>query len=144
MTDHIKQIREALAAGPTPGEWSVPHLSRDDVACNCASVLCESYCGAICTIHADDGRSIQDGGGDNPKLPEAKANGMLIAACNPAAITELLARLDAAEADAARYNAITTYLLGPRTDLDDAIIACKSKKEIDAVLDAAIAQEVKV
>lgn len=60
----------------TPGPWWTPHLSNDATTCNCAYVLNEGYCGAIATIHVDNG----EGGNDSPPLEEAKANGRLIAA----------------------------------------------------------------
>jgi len=88
-------IEAALAAGPTEGEWSVPHYSRDDVKCDCTSVLSETCCGAIATIHFDDGRGVTEGGGYDPIPSEAKANGKLIAACCPANIRQLLSEHDA-------------------------------------------------
>lgn len=38
--------------------------------------------------------------------------------------------------DALRYRWLVAYLIGPRTDLDDAIVAAKTKDEHDAILDA--------
>ena len=38
--------------------------------------------------------------------------------------------------DALRYRWLVRYLIGPRTDLDDAIVAAKTKEEHDAILDA--------
>jgi hypothetical protein len=38
--------------------------------------------------------------------------------------------------DALRYRWLVQYLIGPRTDLDDAIVAAKTKGEHDAILDA--------
>lgn len=61
----------------TPGPWSVPHFAEDG-KCKCGYVLCESYMGAIATVHHSPTRSIEDG--DNPPLDEAKANAHLIAA----------------------------------------------------------------
>lgn len=58
----------------TPGPWHPPHFSCDDVACNCASVVCERYAGAIATIHIGNGRPVGDGGNDCPPLEEATAN----------------------------------------------------------------------
>ena len=98
----IKQIEDALKAGPTEGDWSVPHYSRDDVDCDCTSVLSESYCGAIATIHFNDGKPISEGGGDDPIPSEAKANGLLIAACNPAKMREVLAHIKVQDAEIAR------------------------------------------
>lgn len=64
----------------TPGPWSVPHMARDEVACNCAYVLAEPYMGSICTISISDGKTISDFGNDCPPLDEARANARLIAA----------------------------------------------------------------
>lgn len=64
----------------TPGPWSVPHMARDEVGCNCAYVLAEPYMGSICTISISDGKTIRDFGNDCPPLDEAKANARLIAA----------------------------------------------------------------
>lgn len=63
----------------TKGEWSVPHLCRDDIDCDCASILVEGYMGGIGEIWTDNGKQITDGGNDCPPLSEAKANGQLIA-----------------------------------------------------------------
>lgn len=38
--------------------------------------------------------------------------------------------------DAVLYRWLVQYLIGPRTDLDDAIVAAKTKDEYDAILDA--------
>lgn len=63
----------------TPGEWGVPHLSDDNVKCNCGYVLCETYCGSVATVnHSKEGADWMEG--DNPPLEEAKANGYLIGA----------------------------------------------------------------
>ena len=42
--------------------------------------------------------------------------------------------------DAARYRWLADYLIGNRTDLDDAILACASEKELSVVIDAARSQ----
>lgn len=55
---------------------------------------------------------------------------------NPAAILELLDRLEDAERDAARYVAICDYLVSDRTDLDDAFIDAVDKSGINEVLDS--------
>jgi hypothetical protein len=85
----------------TPGPWSVPHFALSDEhwqrqgeklkeaglslsdmrnRCDCKYVLCEHYMGAICTVHVDDGKSVEDGGSDDPVMGEAIANAYLIAA----------------------------------------------------------------
>ena len=64
----------------TSGPWSVPHMARDEVQCDCAYVLAEPYMGSICTISISDGKTIGEFGNDCPPLDEAKANARLIAA----------------------------------------------------------------
>lgn len=64
----------------TKGPWDGPHFARDDISCNCTSVVSEGYAGAIATIHFDNGKTIDDGGNGCPPLEEAKANARLIAA----------------------------------------------------------------
>lgn len=75
----IEELK-ALEAKATQGEWSIPHLSRSDVDCDCAYILAEGYCGSIAEISIDNGKPISDGGNDSPKLNEAQANGELITA----------------------------------------------------------------
>lgn len=63
----------------TPGPWSLPHFSDDNVECNCPWVLCDSYCGSIATIdYSKEGVGWMEG--DNPPISEAKLNGYLISA----------------------------------------------------------------
>lgn len=82
MTDDIiRRLREAIAAGPSPGEWRVSKYR--------------------------DGRNALIYDADDFELarvcyPNRDANAALIAACNPAAIRELLAERDAFKADAER------------------------------------------
>lgn len=107
MTDAEKQIREALAAGPTGGQWIV------DIRSGCAGVK---------SVANDDG--FPGMGEDYPsnliaytkrgavKISEPYAHWKLgrgteetmryIAACNPANIAALLAELDALRHDNAR------------------------------------------
>jgi len=95
MTDAEKEIREALAAGPTPGEWfAVNDGTRGEPFMN---VKAERISGrgpthevAICAT------------GDSPQSMET-ANARYIAACAPANMRELLAAHDALKADADRY-----------------------------------------
>ena len=63
----------------TPGPWSIPHMAKNDISCNCAYVLAEPYMGRICTISVSDGKSIAEFGNDSPPLEEAQANAHLIA-----------------------------------------------------------------
>lgn len=66
----------------TPGPWSVPHFAtaKDENDCDCTYVLTEGMFGAICSVHIDNGKNINDGGNDCPPADEAKANARLIAA----------------------------------------------------------------
>jgi len=75
FADTLKALREKA----TDGEWSIPHLSRVDITCNCPYILAEGYCGSIADISVDNGKKISEGGNDSPPLSEAKANGELIA-----------------------------------------------------------------
>lgn len=52
----------------TPGPWVVPHFARDEVECNCASVVCEGYAGAVATVHIGNGKPIGKGGNDSPLM----------------------------------------------------------------------------
>lgn len=60
----------------TKGNWSIPHICREDIKCDCAFVLSEMYCGSIATIDYSLTRDIKDG--DNPPIEEAKYNALLI------------------------------------------------------------------
>lgn len=74
----LQPLREASERA-TKGPWTVPHLSQDDVDCDCASVLAEGYFGEIASIGVHNGiQNVTDGSNDCPPLPEAKANGYLI------------------------------------------------------------------
>lgn len=81
MSAELK-IREALAAGPTPGPWSLHARSSMSVAGPGSTVV------AACGGHADNSRNPDE------LQAELQANALLITACNPAAIAELLAELD--------------------------------------------------
>lgn len=63
------------------GPWTVPHFATSH-GCKCGYVFDSSgnYMGAVATVHFNDGRSIEEGGGDDPPIEEAKANARLIAA----------------------------------------------------------------
>lgn len=145
----IDRIKEALDAGPTPGPWEVPHLSRDDVTCNCTGVLSGGYLGGICSISVNNGiPMVSEGGNDAPPLREAKANGLLIAACNPSASKELLAYVEGLERDAARYR----WLVCAEWNADshplvwEALNDCPNdagKSAMDTLIDAAIAKDQK-
>lgn len=92
MTDHITRLKEALEAGPTEGEWiaEIPdgRWARD------AYIRVHKW-GIVAHVGVDQSVPHWDG-------PQ-RANAAYIAAANPAAIRELLERLEQAEKDAARW-----------------------------------------
>ena len=88
----IERIREALAAGPTPGPWSV-----ETVPTSCG--ICHKV-GPFPGKRPDDPPRHACLYADypsqgNPADDELKANADFIAACHPAAIRELLVERDA-------------------------------------------------
>lgn len=141
----IERIREALAAGPTPGPWSV-----ETVPTSCGVYhkvgpfpgRRPGYPPRHACLYAD--YPIQG----NPADDELKANAAFIAACNPAAIRELLAEMDALKADAERYRWLREQpndTTAPRIDVVRWIPADESVNdgeglrldELDAAIDAA-------
>lgn len=125
MTTDIAAIREALDMGPTPGPWR-PRRDPDH------SVEWEAVIdigdGAL-VVAATFGGTGLEGNEEN-----AKANAVYIAACSPDRITRLLAALETAQADAARYqyvrdesNPYGLYVVGQALDADaDRAIAADS------------------
>lgn len=96
-SDNIAAISKALE-GVTPGPWYPGHLGTDST-CQCRSIVDDGgYTGAIATVHVDNGLAVGDGGNDAPPAEEAAANMRYIAACNPVAISALLAEARKAEA----------------------------------------------
>ncbi len=95
----------------TPGPWYAPHFVDDTTTCNCRSVVCEFYAGAICTIHFDNGKAISDGGNDAPPLEEAKANAQAISAL-PDLIEALLDLVRCCEAHPAFTKPTNTMTVG--------------------------------
>jgi hypothetical protein len=82
----LAQVREALAAGPTPGEWACYDDSSDGKT-NRIEIV------AIGKTVARIYRSVQE-----QDLPNAR----LIAACSPANMTAILAHVEAQEAEIER------------------------------------------
>lgn len=90
MTDHTNELRR-LAQAATPGPWMLRTAPTSSGLCHIVSAA--DWRGAF--IYGDN---IRKGVDDAlPKAQELAANARLIAAANPAAITELLDRLEAAE-----------------------------------------------
>lgn len=99
MTDAqqaLAQVREALAAGPTPGPWSVETVPTS--------------CGVCHKVGPFPGKRPDDPprhaclyadypSAGNPADDELMANANFIAACHPEAIRELLAAHDALKAE---------------------------------------------
>lgn len=92
----IERIRDALAAGPTPGEWACYDDSNDGKTSRIEIV-------AIGKTVARIYRSVQE-----QDLPNAR----LIAACSPANMAAILAHVEAQAAEIKRLRklAMTTHL----------------------------------
>jgi hypothetical protein len=89
MTPAETAIRTALEAGPTPGPWSAWHNNWE-----VSTIYAPTGPVASCLIDSEADESTQD------KFELMKeANAKLIAACNPAALAELLAELDRLRAE---------------------------------------------
>lgn len=139
---------QRLCDGATGGEWVSGCFIDDSTKCNCQSVTCEAYAGAICTIHVDNGKRIDDGGNDCPPLEEAKANSRFIAASRtafPALIAkcrELQAENERQQAALAEYATKNTHLMNDvvqmgmaRDDYYDQLAAAQERiKELEDAL----------
>lgn len=90
--EHIRALREALAAGPTPGPWK-PHFEE-------AYFVTGPDLGRVAMMMNLKGAH---GLGGRRSGGESAANCRLIAAAHPAAILAVLAALDEARRDAERY-----------------------------------------
>lgn len=94
MTDAqsaLAQVREVLAAGPTPGPWSVETVPTSCGVCHKVGPFPGRRPGdppRHACLYADYPSQ------GNPADDELKANAAFIAACNPAAIAALLAEID--------------------------------------------------
>ena len=104
-TQEIARIRAALAAGPTPGPWV---SSPSDLWSTPSGKFCQWGRYLISAgskdVQVDDYYRIAAVSNINDK-PENKANADLIEACNPAAMTALLAHIDAQAAEIERLRA---------------------------------------
>ncbi|PZU22452.1 MAG: hypothetical protein DI589_11190 [Shinella sp.] len=97
--EHIAAIREALEAGPTPGEWTVWEervSNKADAAAELVyQVECtEDFAGAVYLLNAGGKCPAETGCG-----PTSKVNASYIASCNPVAMTAVLAELDRLKAE---------------------------------------------
>lgn len=86
MDDDTKALRDALEAGPTPGEWTTEDANSNHVA-----VLVDRVFTYICEV-APSRFSMRKYSGQ-----QDEADATYIAAANPARIARILARLEAAE-----------------------------------------------
>jgi len=92
----IERIRAALAAGPTPGPWSVETVPTSCGVCHKVGPFPGRRPGdppRHACLYADYPSQ------GNPADDELEANAAFIAACNPAAIRALLAEHDALKAE---------------------------------------------
>lgn len=83
MTDAEKQIREALAAGPTPGPW----------------VTMPANAGVHCVARINAWEAVPP---SDCELSHDSIDASFIAACSPANMTAILAHVDAQEAEIER------------------------------------------
>lgn len=98
----IERIRAALAAGPTPGPWSVETVPTSCGVCHKVGPFPGRRPGdppRHACLYADYPSQ------GNPADDELEANAAFIAACNPAAIHDLLAHIDAQAAEIERLRA---------------------------------------
>lgn len=136
------KIREALAAGPTPGEWI------SDSECGLYAMNVTSADGALhisTVLTGRPARSSERAINEIEPTRHGEGNRLLITACNPAAMTELLAEFDRARANSERYLwlrktwcfSILERLFGiessrhPGAELDSYIDAARTPKEPD-------------
>lgn len=94
----VRAIEQALADGPTEGEWANESLYRareSEHGSRCISFI---TVGKINIADVCDSEGISD--------MEARANAALITACHPAALRLILAALEGARRDAERYATI--------------------------------------
>lgn len=97
MTDKYADLRDALAAGPTPGPWDYgadPCLNNEAALAICKQNIdahTKPSSGYFFVVYVGDGRRTALVGHG----PDGEANARLIAAANPETIRALLAERDA-------------------------------------------------
>ena len=99
MTDAqaaLAQVREAIAAGPTPGEWSLKTVPTSDGSCHkigpfpsASRVHSETH---ACVYAIGIRLGIDD---STPIARELLANARLMVACSPANVAAILAHIEA-------------------------------------------------
>ncbi|MCZ4331049.1 hypothetical protein [Castellaniella denitrificans] len=96
MTENYKQLRDALAAGPTPGPWDYgadPCPNNEAALAICKQNIdahTKPSSGYFFVVYVGDGRRTALVGHG----PDGEANARLIAACHPETIRVLLADYD--------------------------------------------------
>lgn len=98
----LAQVREALAAGPTPGPWSIIDDHRGDTWVTCEDRINEGFV-EICMVER---------GFDEPFESEQITNANFIAACSPANIAAILAHIEAQAAENERLRKFVGRVLG--------------------------------
>ena len=151
MTDNEKAIRHALESGPTPGPWinakplyGSKQLDDDEL---------QEWYASDSTIYQianpdDDGKIAVMYDYEKGGIVRA-VDAAYIAAVNPAAITALLAELDALRADAKRYSWLRKKAYATEVDCDSGAMQWQTpyaalsvnEASLDAFIDAAIAQQ---
>lgn len=111
--DDIAALKSALDAGPTPGPWKAMSSKFDDDF----GILAEDATVVIAETFSDIRRE------GEKALREAGMNANYIAAANPATISRLIARMEAAEANAARWQGLCEIQTS----------AAESRSRVDAV-----------
>lgn len=99
MTDYIKAIEDALAAGPTPGPWIDDRHEKAVYPWTDVKAPDHPGRGVVAHVRLSEVASFSCTIG---KAEQEWVNAAYIAACHPEALRTLLTRLREAEADAAR------------------------------------------
>ena len=133
----LAQVREALAAGPTPGEWSLKTVPTSDGSCHkigpfpsASRVHSETH---ACVYAIGIRLGIDD---STPVARELLANARLMAACSPDNIAAILAHVEAQKAENERLRAaLKTCVWALRQPLDGWKGECE-RKALDEARDA--------
>jgi hypothetical protein len=139
MTDDIKALRDALAAGPTPGPWRAETYQDHDGPPECDDYAVQAT--PSTTPRAWETLLTMDWSDAPPRgnrfsRAEAAATRDYIAACSPDRIARLLDALEAATRDAARY-----WWLRDGHPIPEEMCGCcpMTGDELDAELDTQLA-----
>ncbi len=132
MTDAqqaLAQVREALAAGPTPGEWYVRTNRHPTTDGRSWGWLDAAPPGG--PQRSISGVRVEWEGGDTSAV-----NARYLAACSPANVAAILAHVEAQEAEIERLTAaLNTCVWALRQPLDDWKGECE-RKALDEARDA--------